>query len=98
MTYGSRLVRQPNSKLISNNEQLFHATDLSPTTFGIILPPNPRVKILTNSYINTRTTDKNKNSKLRTIKILFDSGANESIINKDILHERHKILHDKKNK
>ena len=42
--------------------------------------------------------DKNKNSKVRTIKILLDSGASASIVRKDVLHVRHKILKDKKNK
>ena len=42
--------------------------------------------------------DKNKNSKVRTIKILLDSGSSASITRKDVLYERHKILKDKKNK
>ena len=42
--------------------------------------------------------DENKNSKVRTIKILLDSGASASIVRKDVLHVRHKILKDKKNK
>ena len=39
-----------------------------------------------------------KISKVRTIKILLDSGASASIILKDVLYERHKILKEKKNK
>ena len=42
--------------------------------------------------------DENKNSKVYIIKILVDSGVSASIICKDILHECHKILKDKKNK
>jgi len=94
----SRLVSQPKNKLISNNEQLFNATDLSPITFGIISSPKPRGKNSTNSQINPGSSDENKNSKVRTIKILLDSGASASIVRKDVLHVRHKILKDKKNK
>ena len=60
MSIGSRLVRQPKNKLISNNEQLFNATDLLPIAFGIILSPNPRGKNSTNFEINPGTTDENK--------------------------------------
>ena len=42
--------------------------------------------------------DENRNSKEHTIKILLDSGASTSIVRKDILYKRHKILKDKKNK
>ena len=94
----SRLVSQPNKKLKLNSEQLFNSTDLSPITFGVILPPKLRGKISTNSQINPTTLDENKNSKARTIKMLVDSGASASIIRKDVLYERHKILKDKKNK
>ena len=94
----SRLVSQPKNNLISNNEQLFNATDLSPITFGIISSPKPRGKNSTNSQINPGSSDENKNSKVRTIKILLDSGASASIVRKDVLHVRHKILKDKKNK
>ena len=72
--------------------------DLSPITFGVILSPKLRGKNSTNSQINPGTTDENKNSKVRTIKILLDSGACASIVCKDVLYERHKILKDKKNK
>ena len=72
MSIGSHLVSQPKNKLILNSEQLFNATDLSPITFGIILPPNPCGKNSTNSQIYPGTLDENKNSKLRTIKILLD--------------------------
>ena len=57
MSIRSRLVRQPKNKLISNNEQLFIAMDLLLLTFGVILPPNPRDKISTNSQINPVTLD-----------------------------------------
>ena len=98
MSIRSRLVSQSKNKLISNNEQLFNSTDLSPITFGVILSPNPRGKKSTNSQINLVTSDENKNSKVRTIIILLDSGASTSIVRKDVLHVRHKILKDKKNK
>ena len=65
----SHLVSQQNNKLISNNEQLFNATDLSSITFGIILSPNPRGKNSTNSQINPETVDENKNSEVCTMKI-----------------------------
>ena len=42
--------------------------------------------------------DENKNFKVRTIKILLDSGASASIVRKCVLHEHHKIHKDKKNK
>ena len=98
MSIRSCLVNQPYCKLISNNEQLFNATDLSPISLGTILSPNPCGKISTNSQLNPGTTDEDKNSKERTIKILLDSGASESIVSKNFLHERHKILKEKKNK
>ena len=66
------LVSQPKNKLISNSEQLFDATDLSPIASVVILTPNPRVKNSTNSQINLRTLNENKNSKVCTIKILLD--------------------------
>ena len=72
--------------------------DLLPMTFGIILSPNLRNKNSTNSQINPATTDENKISKVGTIKILLDSGASASIVCKVVLHKRHKILKDKKNK
>ena len=96
MSIISRLVSQSKNKLISKNEQLFNATDLSPFTFGVILPPKLHVKISTNSQINPTTLDENKNSKVHSIKILLDSGASASIIRKDVMCKRHKILKDKK--
>ena len=42
--------------------------------------------------------DENRDSNVRTIKILLDSGASASIVRKDVLYERHRILKDKKNK
>ena len=56
----SCLVSQPNNKLISNSELLFNVTDLWPITFGVILPPNLRGKISTNSQINLMTLDEKK--------------------------------------
>ena len=98
MSIISRLVSQSNKKLISNIEQLFNATVLLHIIFGVILPPELRAKISTNSHINLGNSDENKNSKVRTIKIVLESGAIVSIILKDVLHKRHKILKDKKNK
>ena len=67
-------------KSISNSEQLFNATDLSPITFGVILPPNLHNKYSTNSQINQGTLDENWNSKVYTIKMLLDSGASTSMV------------------
>ena len=64
----------------------------------MILLPKLRGKISTNSQFFSVNSNENKNSKVCTIKILLDSGASASIVRKDILHERHKILKDKKNK
>ena len=77
MSIRSRLVSQPNNKLISNNEQLFNTSDLSLITFGVILPPNPRWTNSSNSQINQGISDENKNSKVCIIKllILLDSSA-----------------------
>ena len=55
MSIRSRLVSQPKNKLFSNSEQLINAQDLLPITFGVILPPNPRGKISTNSQNNLET-------------------------------------------
>ena len=52
MSIRTCLVNRPNNKLNSNSEQLLNATDLSSITFGVILPPNLRSKISTNSQIN----------------------------------------------
>ena len=92
MSIRSCLVSQSNKIFIFNSEQLFNSTDLSPITFGVILPPKLLSKISTNSQINPGTSDENKNYKVCTIKILLDSGANASIVRKDVLYERHKIL------
>ena len=83
----SCLVSQPKNKLGSNSEQLFNATDLSPITFGVILPPKLHGKKSTNSKISPETLDENRNSKVRTIKILLDSSASESIACKDVLYK-----------
>ena len=45
MLIRSRLVSQPNNKLISHSEQLFNTTDLSPITFTVVLPPKLHGKI-----------------------------------------------------
>ena len=97
ISINSRLVSQPKNKFISNKDELFNTTDISPITFGVNLPPKRRGKILINSQINTGTTDKNRNSKVCTIETLLDSGASASIVRKDVLYKRHKILKDKKN-
>ena len=68
--------------------------NLLPITFGIILPQNPSSKNSTNSQNNQGTTDENTNTQVCTIKIILDSGANASIVRKDVLYERHKILKD----
>ena len=50
MSFRSRLVSPTkNNKSISNSEQLLNATDLSPITLGVILPPKLCSKISTNS-------------------------------------------------
>ena len=98
MSIRSRLISQPNNKLISNSKQSINATDSSPVTLGIILPPKLRGKISTNSQNNTGTLDENKNSKVQTIKILLDRGTSASIVRKDVLYKRHKILKLKMNK
>ena len=59
----SRLVSQPENKLISNSEQLLNATDLSPITFVVTLPPKLRGKISSNYQNNPVTSNKNKNLK-----------------------------------
>ena len=63
----------------------------------MILPPNLCGKISTNSQIIPGTSDENR---LQTTyyQIPLDSGASASIVRKDVLYERHKILKDKKNK
>ena len=57
MSIRSSIVSQPRNKLISNSKQLFNATDSSPITVGVILPPNRRCKISTNSQISPRTLE-----------------------------------------
>ena len=100
MSIRSCFVSQPKNSFISKNEQFFNFTDLSPTTFffGIILSPIPEDKNWTNSQINLGSTDENKNSKARNVKIILDSSASTSIVRRDDLHKRHRILKDKKNK
>ena len=98
MSIRSHLVSQSKNKLISNSEQLFNATDLSPITFGVILPPKPHGKNSTNSQNNPGNLDENNNFKVHTIKILLDSGDSASTECKDILCKRNRILKDKKNK
>ena len=60
MSIRSCLVSQPNKKSISDSEQSINVTDLSPITFGEILPPRLRGKISTNSQINLRISNENK--------------------------------------
>ena len=38
----SRLVSNPKNKSILNSEELFHAMELSPITFGVMVPPKLR--------------------------------------------------------
>ena len=64
----------------------------------MILSPNPRGKISTNSQINPETMDENEKSKLRIIKMILYSGASASIVRKNILYKRQKILYKRKNK
>ena len=87
MSIRSRLVSQPNNKLISNSKQSFNAQELLPILFAVILPPELRNKISTNSQINPETLDENKNSKIHAIKILLDSGASASMIREDMLYK-----------
>ena len=61
MSIKSCLVSQPYNELMSNSEQLFDATDLSPIPFSVILPPKLSGKISTNSQINPETSDENRN-------------------------------------
>ena len=96
MSIRSRLVSQSNDLLISNSDQSINATDLSPITFGEILPPRLCGIISTNSQINLVNLDDNKRSKVRTIKIFLDNGASASIIPKHVFYERHKILKDER--
>ena len=49
MSIRTCFVSQPNKNLKLNSDQLFYATDLSPITFGIILPLKVRGKISTSS-------------------------------------------------
>ena len=92
MSIRSCLVSQSKNELISNSEQLFNTTDLSPINFGVILPPNLWNKNSTNSQNNPGTLNENKNSIVRTIKILLDSGASASIVCKDVLSENNRII------
>ena len=94
----SRLVSQSKNKLISNSEQLFNATALSPIPFGAILSSNPSGKNSINSQISLGTSGESNNSKVCTIKILLDSGTSVLIIHKNVFHKRHRKLKDKKNK
>ena len=75
MSIRSCLVSQPNYKFISDSEQSIKASDLSPITFGVILPLKLHGKLSTNSQINKVCSNENKNSKINTIKILLESCA-----------------------
>ena len=48
--------------------------------------------------ISPGPTDKNKNSKICIIKILLDNSASASILCREVLYKRHRILKDNKNK
>ena len=98
MSIRSRHVSQSKNKLISNNEQLFNATNFSPITFNVILLPKPRGKNSTNSQIHPGTLNEIKNFRVSTIKILLDKGTIASIVRKDVLYEHHRFLNDIKNK
>ena len=91
-------ISQSRNKLISNGEQLFKATNSSPITLGVISPQKLYDNFSTNSQINPGTSDENRNSKVRTIKILLDSGASASNVCEDVLYKRHRILKDEKSK
>ena len=69
---------------------------LSLINLSVILLPKLRSKISTNSQINPVIWDENKNSKVCTIKILFNNGASASIVHKDMLYKRHKNLKTKR--
>ena len=60
--------------------------NLSPITFGVILPLNPRDKNSINSRINPVAIDESRNYKVPIIKISLDSGASESVVCKDVLY------------
>ena len=75
MPIRSHLVSKSKSKLISNSKQLLNVTNPIFITFEVILPPNLHGQISTNSQVDLRTTDENKNSKVPTDKILTDSGT-----------------------
>ena len=79
----SRLVSQPKNKLISNSEQLFNATDLSPITFGVILPPNPKDSITL--QIKLGTLDEKINSKVYTFKIIYSAKKNHLVYLLDLV-------------
>ena len=55
----SRLISQAKNKLISNSEQLYNATYLSPINFSVILPVTQRGINLTNSQNNPVNSDEN---------------------------------------
>ena len=48
------------SQLNNNCKQLFNTMNLSPISFGVILPPNQRGKISTNLQNNPRFSDENE--------------------------------------
>ena len=80
------------------HRQIFNATDISSITFSVILPPKLLGKNSTNSQNKSGTSYEIRNVKVCAIKILLDSGASASIVRKNVVYERHKILKDKKNK
>ena len=73
--------------------------DLLPVAFGSILILKLQRKNLAYFQMSPGTPDKKQNSNKQesTIKSLLDYGASKSIVYRDILHERHKIIEQKKN-
>ena len=63
-----------------------------PRIYCLYLLVYPRGKMATNSQINLGIPDANKNSHVLTIKILLDIGDSTSIVSRDSLHERHRII------
>ena len=66
--------------------------DLSPITFAVILPPNPQVK-----FQQILKLIRELWIRITILRYILDSNASASIVRKDVLHERHRILKDKRN-
>ena len=90
----SRLVSQPKTKSISNNEQIFNVMDLLPSTFLIIVTSDEFGENPINSQIQLGTMDEDRKSNVLTIKISLDSGASASTVRRNVLHRRRKIFKD----